>query len=293
MNMKTITSTLGCLLALGMLSSAQAQPTFLATQASTLYRFQSPSAVSTFTLSTRVVGMTTVPAGMNVGNLNGGASGGDVLCFGIGGIFRLDDALGLAPTLTLIANANQGTASPVFVGTRLFGPASIAPGISTFVEINPTDFSQISEIPMGLPFGTGGMVATSATDFICSNQQTDMIYRYHMGDTFSTSIGPVPNADYGGMEEYGGTIYATFSLAPAGSGRFVFGSISPTDGSFTQLADLDTYYNTDGVTGLAILSSTSAPEPGTLGLLALGIMGGGVVVRSGGVVVRNRKGRTL
>ena len=281
--MKTITPTLGCLLALGMLSSAQAQPTFLATQASTLYRFQNPSVVSTFSLSTRVVGMTTVPAGMNVGNLNGGASGGDVLCFGIGGIFRLDDALGLAPTLTLSANANPGTASPVFVGTHLYGPSAIAPGISTFVEINTTDFSQISETPMGIPFGTGGMVATSPTDFLCSNQQTDQIYRYHLGDTFSTPIGSVPDADYGGMEEYGGTIYATFTLAPAGTGRFVFGSISPSNGSFTQLADLDTYYNTDGVTGLAIISSTSAPEPGTLGLLALGVLGG--------VVVRNRKGR--
>lgn len=259
---------------LALLASSSHAQTFLATQGSKLYRFGNSGAVTTFTLSDSIVGMTTVPSGMNVGNVNGGASGGDVLCMGLGGIYRMDNPLGAAPSLTFIGSSSLGTASPVFVGGHLYGPAAVAPGISVFVELSTFDFSVLSQTNMGDPFGIGGMVATSPTDFYVINQSTDRLARYHLGDNFTTPVAPMPNADYGGMEAYGGTMYATLALRPSGTGRFVFGSVDPNSG-FTQIRDLDNY--SAGITGLAIV--TSAPEPGSVALLALGLLGGAAIRR--------------
>ncbi|HRF61244.1 MAG TPA: hypothetical protein PLH94_15175 [Fimbriimonadaceae bacterium] len=105
-------------------SYAQAQDTFFATQlqGSTckLYRFTLNGPIETFATNVYVTGMTTVPQGVSIGNMNGGAHGGDVIAARGGLFYRLDDAFGLNPHFVQIGagSSNPPNASPFFVGNR-------------------------------------------------------------------------------------------------------------------------------------------------------------------------------
>lgn len=230
------------------------------TQGTTMYRYQS-GVVSTFAnIGDVISGMTNVPNGMTVGTLNGGASNGDILAVGRNGVYRVDNPMG-TPSLTLIGARGGPNASPVFVGGRLFGVAGVLPQGSTVVEWNPTTFAQVGQWATGIFGGPGGVVAVPGTtdEFYYSEFNNDLIYHYRLGDTFSTPVCTTPNNDYVGLEMISGTIYASYAL-PA-TQQFVLGT-QALDGTFTQLAMLDTY--NEGITGLAQI----IPSPGTLGLFA-------------------------
>jgi len=146
---------------------AAAQTTFFTTQQTVtlprfpwLYRFPEPRGVSIFTLSVGIAGMTTVPPGMTVGTMNGGAQGGDIICFG-GAVYRLDDAFGANPHLVQIGTTNSLGASPVFAGNRLFSLGAVAPGQVALTEMDPTTFTEIARELAGVPGQTGGSVLLS------------------------------------------------------------------------------------------------------------------------------------
>ena len=258
---------LAAVIALGCSASqtCQAAPTFFVSQGSKLYRFQNTASVQTFTLSDTINGMTTVPAGMNVGNLNGGASDGDVLALGSTNVYRVDNALGASPVLTPVGVRGGINASPVFVGNRLFGIGGDLPAGSYLVEWDPANFSEINRWATGVFGGPGGLAYIGNNDFLYQEFNTSTLWRYTLGSTSSTAVGPLPAHDYDALELYQGTLYTSMALRPAGSGNFVFGTLSQTDASFTQLGILDTYGV--GITGLAIV-----PEPATAISLAVAVL---------------------
>lgn len=255
---RSITSALG-LAALA--TSALAQPSLLISQGTTLYRYHGGS-VTTFPAASteNINGMTTVPSGITVGTLNGGASGGDILALGQGTIFRVDNAM-TTPTLTPIGTRGGANASPVFLGGRLFGIGGVLPHGSVLVEWDAS-FNQIGLWPTGVFGGPGGLVAKPGTldEFYYSEFNTDAIYHYRLGDAFSTFVCSTPDNDYVGLEMVGGSIWASYAL-PA-TGQLVLGTQSLT-GTFNQIAVLDAY--TAGITGIAEI----VPAPGALALLGV------------------------
>ncbi|MEQ1831274.1 MAG: hypothetical protein ABL921_35335, partial [Pirellula sp.] len=96
-------------------SLAMAQ-TFFATQLnngqSKLYRFTQNGPIDTFQTTLWFGGLTTVPHGVTVGNMNGGAGAGTVIGFASTGVYRLDNAFGLNPTFVQIGTTNALAASP-------------------------------------------------------------------------------------------------------------------------------------------------------------------------------------
>jgi hypothetical protein len=257
--MRHITPIGLCVAALGTLS-AHAQPSLMISQGRDLYRY-SGGVVTTFPLASSEIisGMTTVPTGLSVGTLNGGASGGDIIALGTTTVFRVDNAM-TTPTLTPIGARGGTNASPVFLGGRLFGIGGELPHGSVLTEWDAS-FNQIGYWPTGVFGGPGGLVAKPGTidEFYYAEFNNDAIYHYRLGDAFSTLVCSTPNNDYVGLEMVGGSIWASYALP--GSGQFVLGTQS-LSGTFNQVAVLDAY--TMGITGLAQI----VPAPGALLLLS-------------------------
>lgn len=251
----------------GAAATSLAQPDLMISQGSTIYRY-SGGTVQAFPNRGDVInGMTNVPMGMTVGTMNGGASSGDILALGSSTVYRVDNPYG-TPTLTPIGSRGGDNASPVFVGNRLFGIAGTLPWGSVLVEWDPITFTQINQWPTGVFGGPGGVVAVPGTtdQFWYSEFNTDMIYHYRLGDTFSTPVCTTPNNDYVGLEMVNGTIYASYALP--GTQQMVLGT-QALSGTFTQLAVVDMYGV--GITGLAQL-----PAPGAI---VLACLGGAVALR--------------
>lgn len=243
-----------------------ASPTLLISQGTTMYRHHNGS-TQIYTVSDVINGMTNVPMGVTVGNMNGGASNGDILALGATAVYRVDNALG-APVLTQIGVRGGPNASPVFVGNRLFGIAGVMPHGSTLIEWD-SNFNQINSWATGVFGGPGGMVAVPGTadEFYYSEFITDSIWHYKIGNATSTFVCSTPNNDYVGLEMVGNTIYASYALP--GTSQFVLGT-QALNGTFTQLAVLDTYHTV--ITGLARIVPGPAPLVGLAmgGMLSLG-----------------------
>lgn len=247
-------------------STVAAQPSMLVSQGRNLYRYSGGTVTAFAGASTQTInGMTNVPSGVTVGNMNGGATNGDILALGTTAIYRVDNPMG-TPTLTQIGVRGGPNASPVFLGGRLYGIAGVLPHGSELVEWDLTNFTEINWWATGVFGGPGGVVGVPGTtdEFYYSEFNNDAIYHYKRGDTFSTFVCSTPNNDYVGLEMVGGTIYASYALPD--TGQLVLGTQSLT-GVFNQLAVIDTY--SVGITGLARI----VPAPGTLALLgAAGIV---------------------
>ncbi len=247
---------------------AHAQPSMLVSQGTHLYRYSGGTVTPFYGASAETIsGMTSVPNGVTVGNLNGGATGGDIIALGSATIFRVDNAMS-TPTLTPIGTRGGTNASPVFVGGRLFGIGGELPHGSVLTEWDMS-FNQIGLWPTGVFGGPGGLVSKPGTsdEFYYAEFNNDAIYHYRLGDTFSTFVCATPNNDYVGLEMVGGTIYASYALP--GTGQLVLGTQS-LGGTFTQLAVVDAYGI--GITGLAriVPASGSAALLGVAGLFAAG-----------------------
>lgn len=261
----------------GILAStlAQAQPTFFATQlknssTSDLYRFTLTGAIEVFSTNVYVTGLTTVPQGVTVGNMNGGAKGGDVIG-SRGGIFwRLDDAFGQNPHFVQIgvgAPDNYPNGSPFFVGNRLFAVGAALPAGAYYTEINPTNFNHISSEAMGVFGSANAGVPMPNGKIWFTEHNLDRLYEYTPGTGTSVLLGSLPNHDYTGMERFGGVNYTMMGLNPGGTGRFVLGQITDS-GVYSQLRDVDLHVF-NGQIGFTV--ATPVPEPATMGALALGI----------------------
>lgn len=245
---------------------AQGQATFFATQfqggsSTKLYRFTQSGPIDTFMLNVYVTGMTTVPQGVSIGNMNGGAHGGDVIASRAGLFYRLDDAFGTNPHLVQIgAGANLPNASPFFVGNRLFTVGAALPDGAYLSEFDTTNFSMISQEAMGvLGSANAGYIQPNGKVWYLEHN-FDRLYEYTPGTGISTQIGTLPNHDYSGWEAFNGKNYVMLGLNPGGTGRWVLGEIG-SNGVYSQLRDID-LHNFNGQTGLTV--ATPVPEPGSL-----------------------------
>lgn len=191
-------TTAAALISLGSLG-AQAQPSLLASQGRNLYRYHG-GIVTSFPLasSENISGMTTVPTGITVGTLNGGAGAGDIIALGSATVFRVDNPLS-TPTLIPIGIRGGTNASPVFVAGRLFGIGGELPHGSVLTEWDHS-FNQIGHWPTGVFGGPGGLVGKPGTtdEFYYAEFNNDAIYHYRLGDAFSTFVCSTPNNDYVG-----------------------------------------------------------------------------------------------
>lgn len=241
---------------------AEAQPSMLVSQGTHLYRYSGGTVTPFFGASPETInGMTSVPHGITVGTLNGGATSGDIIALGGATIFRVDNAMS-TPTLTPIGSRGGPNASPVFLGGRLYGIGAALPHGSQLVEWDLATFAEITWWATGVFGGPGGIVAKPGTtdEFYYSEFNNDAIYHYKRGDAFSTLVCSTPNNDYVGLEMVGGTIWASYALP--GTGQLVLGTQSLT-GTFNQVAVIDTYGV--GITGLARI----VPVPGSAALLGV------------------------
>ncbi len=248
-----------------------AQPTFFATQnqggASQLYRFTLNGSIDTFATSHLLAGMTTLPQGVSMGNMNGGAQGGDVVASSGGSFFRLDNAFGANPTFVQITAGAALNASPFFVGNRLFATGAALPDGAYFVEIDPLTGNEISREVMGFMGSAGGGVMMPNGDVWYEEHNLDRLMAHTPGTNTSSVISGLPNFDYCGMERYNGVNYTMLGLNPGGSGRWVLGSIS-NSGVYSQLRDVDLHVF-NGQTGFTV--ATAVPEPASLLVVGLGL----------------------
>lgn len=257
--------------------NSDAQPTFFATQnqggASQLYRFTLSGAIQTFATPYLMTGMTTLPTGVTMGNMNGGAQGGDVVGSAGGNFYRLDQAFGANPTFVQITAGVALNASPFFVGNRLFATGAALPDGAYYVEIDPLTGNEISREAMGFLGSAGGGVMMPNGDVWYEEHNLDRLMAHTPGTNTSLAIAGLPNFDYCGMERFGGVNYTILGLNPGGAGRWVLGQISDS-GVYSQLRDIDLHVF-NGQTGMTV--ATPVPEPVTL--LAFGAGLAGLVTR--------------
>lgn len=256
--MRTIASVLALATLAGAASAAD--PVFLTTTGSTLFRASSSGGVSSFPLSDDLVSMFTMPNG-EIWGVSSTAS-----VNGTFELYRLDGALSATPTLTLLHDGFQATYPGMsYANGFLYG---FADGSQNFDRIDPTTFA-VSGVGQTGTFSNGGAAYDAATDtFWGTSSNTNALYTID----YSLSGGPDPTGTLVGAlgfdfqnhdaEFYNGVLYATVQRND--NGAYEAGILSTVDGSFTTLVTIEAVY-TPGVVGMVVV-----PTPSTLALVAFG-----------------------
>jgi hypothetical protein len=244
---------------------AQSNPTFFATQDDKLYRYGFTGTIDTFVLNDGIAGMTTVPTGQTVGNMNGGATGGQIIALSTSTnniVYRIDNPLSSAPTLTQIGVYSSPGASLTFAGNKLVTVGSDSSGNAVLAQLNPADFTELARGNLGMSGSPGGVAWQGGNNFLFTEALSDQLWINQPFNTSSTSIGNVIKHDYSALEMYQGTLYTTLmAVDPNGSpSLMVFGSLNQQTGAYTHIREIDKY--TAGVTGLAVIDAV--PEPATI-----------------------------
>ncbi len=244
--------------------TAFAQPTFLATQGSTLLRYtDGAGSVDSFSLSAPVIGLTTNPSGQilaSTSNQNSPAQ-----------FFTLDDPSG-SPSLTFLGDSvgdNMFT-SLTYVGDDLFG---FFDGSQQLWSIDDGTYQGTQIGFVGVNDVTfGGSAYDDATDTFFAmgyDLNTFEVFVYEIED-FSTNPSGTLIGNTGilgdgmSLEFFDGVLYA--AIQNRTTGQFELGSIDTSTGAFSLEQVLaDTFSPSGDPTSLVVI-----PAPGTFAMLGLG-----------------------
>ncbi|RMH25520.1 MAG: hypothetical protein D6692_11215 [Planctomycetota bacterium] len=261
-----------CMLALVAGGTATANPTFLATQGSTLIRYnQGNATVDSFALSAPIVSLTTNPSGQILASSSNE--------FDPAEFFRLDDPNG-TPSLSYLGNSvgdNMFT-SLTYVGNQLYG---FYDGSQQLWSIDDTTYQGTLLGYIGVNNVTfGGSAYDEATDTFYAlgyNLFTLEASVYRIENYSTTPSGVLIGntgilADGMSLEFYDGVLYA--AIQNRTSGAFELGSIDTTTGAFSLIQTLASSFSPSGdPTSLAII-----PAPGT-----------GLLIAAGGLLATRRR----
>lgn len=258
--------TVGAVLALA--GTAAAQTRFLATQQNTLFRFGTTGTIDTFTMPDDMVGMAQDPTTGIIYVTSPPTNPG-----GQGELYRLDNAFGVAPSLTLLSNT-MATQYPSisFVGNKLYGFRNTD---DVLVEIDLGTFNQTIVGATGATGldRVGGSGYDAVNDTLYAIQTLTAPNALYTVD-YSLSNGPDPSStfvgnlgvinDSCGADFYNGQLW--IAIQNGTSGRFELGTVNTGTGAYSFVRDL-------GVPALSEETSLLAvPTPGALGLLGLGML---------------------
>lgn len=240
-----------------MAMSANAQ-IFLAVKGNQLFRTDGVS-TEQFTLSDSLHSLSR----MSDGRILGISNNPNPLT-GLQEVYRLDDPLGAAPSLTKINEVAERYPTFSQVRSRVYGTRSI----DTLVTMDPSDLTELTLVGnMGNPQGIGGSGYDRINDKLyLTNHSTNAFYEVDYINATLTQIGLLGlNFQNQGGEFFGGTYYA--ALEDLDNDRFVLGSVDVSTGVFSPILVLHSGLATlDGTVGLAVI-----PTPGALAVLGLGV----------------------
>ncbi|MFT5423483.1 MAG: hypothetical protein ACI89L_001263 [Phycisphaerales bacterium] len=237
--------------------AAVAQPTFLVSNGSTLYRTTLGGTVETFGLSDDIVGMAVASDGTIYATSSTAST-----TSGLFELYTLNDAGG-TPTLSLVTDqlADVYTAL-TFINGDLYSSLG---GGGFLVNIDLNTFAETSVGHTGI-FNIGGAAYDSDSDTLWwSSGIDDALYTVDYNTAASTLIGSLGiDVAQQGMDfyEFEGVLY--HAVDNETSGRFELGTTSTTTGAYSYLQTI-VNANLEGSTALAII-----PSPATAGLLGLG-----------------------
>lgn len=237
--------------------SAIAQPTFLVSNGSTLYRTTLGGTTQTFNLGDDIVGMAVASDGTIYAT-----SASANATSGLFELYTLDDAEG-TPTLTLVSDQLASVYTALtFIGGDLY---SSLEGGQFLVNIDLNTFAETSVGATGV-FNVGGAAYDQNSDTLYwSSGIDDALYSIDYGTAASTLVGSLGiDVAQQGMDfyEFDGVLY--HAVDNETTGRFELGTTSTTTGAYSFLQTI-VNANLTGTTSLAVI-----PTPASAALLGLG-----------------------
>lgn len=244
--------------------TAVAQPTFLATQGSTLLRYTDGSGtVDSFTLSNPIIGLTTNPSGQIIGS----SPGSDPTP----GFYSLDNPLGTPSATFLGASGDaRGYTSLTYAQGELYG---FFDGGQQLFNIDDNTFAGSSLGFIGVnnvTFGGSAYDESSDTFFAMGyDLATFEVFVYEVEDFSTNPSGTLIGSsgilgDGMSLEFFDGVLYA--AIQNRTSGAFELGTIDTSTGAFSFEQELASSFSPSGdPTSLVVI-----PAPGTFAMLGLG-----------------------
>lgn len=240
---------------------ALAQPVYLATSGSTLYRAEQGGAATTFALSDEINNLVLAPNG-DILAISGSETGSDHF-----EIYRLVDALSNTPSLEIVSDDLPNSyPAATFVGDTLYGYRNGSRMLVTYDIDTEVETEVGPSAPMQGP--VGGAAYDAATDtFYAVTRGDDSLFTVDYapggGNPDATLVGNLGIDVFNmGLDLYSGTLYAAFE--DTSNNRFVVGTVDTGSGLFTG----DTVLfdgSLDGSVGFVVV-----PAPGVLAAFAAG-----------------------
>jgi hypothetical protein len=253
--------TAALLTALGTATAAIAGPTFVAFGNNTMYRFGASGPIDTFTLSDKMMSLSTRPDGAIVGHSAERNTGQ------MWESYELVGANTNSPSLSMLSDQVAGPRPTLSFAD---GNAYSSRDGGGFAELITVDSGTLIDNgligPLNIQDGVNGSGYDAVNDVLYGiNRDQDVLVTISRNTGNATPVGSL-GIDFfnGGAEFYNGTLYAF--VQDLGSQTLVFGSIHTGTGAFTAIRTIDTYDAND----TTFMSLALVPAPASLGLLAMG-----------------------
>lgn len=253
--------TAALLTALGTATAAVAGPTFVAFGNNTMYRFGATGGIDTFTLSDKMMSLTTAPDGRIVGHSAERNTGQ------MWESYELVGADTNAPFLSMLSDQVEGPRATL---SYAMGTGYSARDGSTGAELITVDDTTLIDNGLignlNIQDGINGSGYDAVNDVLYGiNRDQDALVTISRTTGNATVVGSL-GVDYfnGAAEFHDGVLYAF--IQDLNAQMLVFGTVNTTTGAFTAVRTIDTY----DANGTTFMSLALVPAPASLGLLATG-----------------------